>query len=138
MRFPIGILLLAISVPALGQAHELFEVSNLKHVQFDSQEAVKSYLQAVSEVETEYHLVQPVTPKFALVLGVDQNCIIWDRGKMSQGSEIRLKRWEPRIFRQGVIALSINELMRPENVIRLEQHIERVEQAVVDVRKLQK
>ena len=138
MRLPISILFVAISIPALAQAPELFEVSNPKHVHFDAQEAVKSYLQAVSEVETEYHLLQHVTPKFVLVLGVDQNCIVWANGKMSQASEIRLKRWDPRIFRQGVITLSINELMRPENVIRLEQRIERIEQASVDVRNLQK
>lgn len=138
MRFPIGILLLAISVPALGQARELFEVSNPKHLQFNSEEAVKSYLQSVSEVETEYHLLQHPTPKFALVLGVDRNSLVWPEGKTSQGAEIRLRRWDPRIFRQGVIALSINELMRPENVARLEQRIERVDEAVVDARDLRK
>jgi len=138
MRLPISILLLAISVPVLGQAPELFEVSNPKHLQFNSQEAVKSYLQSVSEVETEYHLLQHVTPKFALVLGVDKNCIVWPNGKTSQGGEIRLSRWDPRIFRQGVIALSINELLRPENVARLELRIERIEEAMVDVRDLKK
>lgn len=138
MRFPIGILLLAISVPALGQAHELFEVSNPKHLQFNSEEAVKSYLQSVSEVEAEYHLLQHLTPKFSLVLGVDRNSLVWPEGKTSEGAEIRLRRWDPRIFRQGVIALSINELMRPENVARLELHIERIEEAVVDARDLRK
>lgn len=138
MRLPISILLFAISIPALAQAPELFEVSNPKHSLFDAQEAVKSYLQAVSEVETEYHLLQHVTPKFVLVLGGDQNCVVWAKGNTSQSTEIRLKRWDPRIFRQGVITLSINELLRPENVVRLEQRIERVEEAVVDVRNLQK
>lgn len=138
MRLPISILLLAISAPALAQAGELFEVSNPKHVQFNSEEAVKSYLQSVSEVETEYHLLQHLTPKFALVLGVDSNCIVWPNGKTSQGAEIRLKHWEPHIFRQGVIALSINELLRPENVARLEQRIERIEEAVVAARDLRK
>ena len=138
MRLPISFLLFAISIPALAQAPELFEVSNPKHLHFDAQEAVKSYLQAVSEVETEYHLLQHVNPKFALVLGGDQNCIVWAKGKMSQPSEIHLRHWDARIFRQGVITLSINELLRPDNVIRLEQRIERIEQASVDVRNLQK
>jgi|SRR5215475_8776453 len=138
MRLPISILFLAISVPALAQAHELFEVSNPKHMQFNSEEAMKSYLQSVSEVEAEYHLLQHLTPKFALVLGVDRNSLVWPNYKTSQGAEIRLTRWEPRIFRQGVIALSINELLRPENVTRLELHIESIEEAVVDVRSLRK
>lgn len=138
MRLPIGILLLAISVPALAQAGELFEVSNPKHLQFNSEEAVRSYLQSVSEVETEYHLLHHLTPKFALVLGVESNCIVWPNGKTSQGGEIRLSRWDPRIFRQGVIALSINELLRPDNVARLELRIERIEEAVVDARDLRK
>jgi len=138
MRLPISVLFLAISVPALAQAHELFEVSNPKHMQFNSEEAMKSYLQSVSEVEAEYHLLQHLTPKFALVLGVDRNSLVWPNYKTSQGAEIRLTRWEPRIFRQGVIALSINELLRPENVTRLELHIESIEEAVVDVRSLRK
>ena len=138
MRVPISILLFAISLPALAQAPELFEVSNPKHVHFDAQEAMRSYLQAVSEVETEYHVLEHLTPKFSLVLGVDKNAIVWPNYKTSQGAEIRLTRWDPRIFRQGVIALSINELLRPENVTRLELHIERVEQALVDVRDLRK
>ena len=138
MRVPISILLFAISIPALAQSPELFEVSNPKHVHFDAPEAVKLYLQAVAEVETEYHVLQHLTPKFALVLGVDKNSLVWPNYKTSQGAEIRLTRWEPRIFRQGVIALSINELLRPENVTRLELHIEHIEEAVVDVHDLRR
>ena len=138
MRIPIGLLLLAISVPALAQLPQLFEVSNPNHVHFDAQEAMKSYLQAVSEVETEYHLLDHVTPNFALVLGADKNSIVWPSDKTSQRAEIHLKRWDPRIFRQAVITLSIHELMRPENIARLELHIERVEQALVDVQTLRK
>lgn len=139
MRLSIGVLLLAISsVPALAQAPQLFEVSNPNHVHFDALEAMKSYVQAVSEVETEYHLLQHVTPNFALVLGADKNSIVWHNDKTSQRPEVCLKRWDSRIFRQAVITLSINELLRPENIARLELHIERVEQALVDVQDLRK
>jgi hypothetical protein len=97
---------------------------------------MKGYVDATSAFEHEYHLLDHVAPTFTLVLGGDQG--VWFQGKDKPKSEIHLSKWDVRYFRQGVIVLATNELLKPERIAALEYRIEREQAATVDVESLKK
>lgn len=114
----------------------MFSVQNDKNLPYSEVEALKGYVDATSAVEHEYHLVDHVTPTFTLVLGSDQG--VWFAGKDRDKSEIHLNKFDIRYFRQGIIVLATNELLKPERIAALEYRIEREQAAKVDVESLKK
>jgi hypothetical protein len=68
-------------------------------------EAEKIYSSACSVVEREFDIKHPLHPQVRLVLGADKN-EIW-----SVGREIRLTKWNPYAFAQGVVWLVFEDLM---------------------------
>lgn len=118
------------------QAQE-FAVANPKKLKYNELEASQAYAAAVLTVEQEYHC-GIVTPRFELVLGEADRIHLpagterWDEGK------VYLKTWSIRTFRAAVIVMAINELLRPENVRRLEARIESESRAMVPVEQLKR
>ena len=122
------LLLLLVSV-SLGA--QMFTVVNAdKH--YSQAEAEQAYKQATDAVAQEFHLLEPARPTFTLYLSEAK-----DSAAFSDHS-LRLKRWDKRLFRQGVIFLSLVELSDDKNVQRLERHIEAQEAATVSVETLKK
>lgn len=68
-------------------------------------EAEKIYLSACSAVQREFGGRRPLRPQIALVLGAPQNQVQWNQ------REIRLVKWNPQLFAQGVVMLAFEELM---------------------------
>jgi hypothetical protein len=68
-------------------------------------EAEKIYLSACSAVQREFGGRRPLRPQIALVLGAPQNQVEWNQ------REIRLVKWIPELFAQGVVMLAFEELM---------------------------
>jgi hypothetical protein len=56
-------------------------------------------------VEREFSIHHNVRPRFTLVLGADQN------GLFVHQREIRLSKWDPYLFAQGVVILAFEDLM---------------------------
>lgn len=68
-------------------------------------EVEKIYSSACLVVQREFDLGHPLHPQVRLVLGADRN-EIW-----FVGGEIRLTKWDPYAFAQGVVWLAFQDLM---------------------------
>jgi hypothetical protein len=113
-----------------------FELRNLKNERFDETEALTAFAVSVAAVAREYHVNYSLRPRFVLVLGSEKEQISWPQGNHWVGGELHMQKWDARLFRAGVIALTINELIRPKNVLRLEREIAHRENVPIQVRSL--
>jgi hypothetical protein len=97
----------AISVLALAGAclaQDGLTIDNRHKERLSTPKAEKIYSSACSVVEREFDIKHPLHP-VRLVLGADKN-EIWLVGR-----EIRLTKWNPYAFAQGVVWLAFEDLM---------------------------
>lgn len=80
-------------------------IRNTANQKWSAAEAQKIYLSACSMVQREFGRTLPFSPKVNLVLGADKN-EVWFTGR-----EIRLTKWNPDSFAQGVVWLAFEDLM---------------------------
>jgi hypothetical protein len=71
-------------------------------------EAEKIYLSACSITEREFGGHRAPRPQVTLILGSDVNQADWDL------REIRLIKWDPYLFAQGVVIFAFEDLMPTE------------------------
>ena len=100
-KFAISILALA----GAGLAQDGLTIDNKHKERLSTPEAQKIYSSACSVVEREFDFKHPLHPQVRLVLGADKN-EIWFVGR-----EIRLIKWNPYAFAQGVVWLAFEDLM---------------------------
>ena len=67
-------------------------------------DAEKIYLTACSAVERELRMSHPLRPRLTLVLGAREN------GAYLDPREIRLTKWDPYLFAQGVVFFAFDEM----------------------------
>jgi hypothetical protein len=72
---------------------------------WSAEEVDKLYLSACSAVQREFGGARPVRPQFTLVLGADKDQADLD------SREIRLIKWNPDLFAQGVVVFAFEGLM---------------------------
>ena len=65
------------------------------------------YLSACTAVQREFDNRFVLRPTIALVLGADNNRVIYDK------KTILLKRWDRGLFAQGVVILAFEDLLNP-------------------------
>ena len=83
----------------------------------------------------EYH---EKCPHFTLVIGTDRN-EVRNIGQMNdaQGDpEIRMKKWNPILFAQGVVILSFDKILTSDVVTQLSKRAIRYSNTTVDVDEL--
>ena len=68
-------------------------------------DAEKVYVLACSAVEREFRISRPLRPQVTLVVGADKN------GAYRDTREIRLTKWDPYLFAQGVVIFAFEELL---------------------------
>jgi hypothetical protein len=98
----------AISVLALAGAclaQDGLTIDNKHKERVSSPEVEKIYSSACSVVEREFDIKHSLHPQVKLVLGADKNEILL------VGREIRLTKWNPYAFAQGVVWLAFEDLM---------------------------
>jgi hypothetical protein len=100
-RLAVVVLILA----AGSWAQNLLAVQVKGKQQWPAEEANKLYLSACSAVQREFGSARPVRPQVTLVLGADKNEALWDR------REIRLIKWNPYLFAEGVVMFAFEDLM---------------------------
>jgi hypothetical protein len=101
VKLSISILLLA----CVGLAQEAFDVQDKGKHKWPAEDAQKIYTSACTVVEREFGIHHNVRPRFTLVLGADEN------GLFVHQREIRLSKWDPYLFAQGVVMLAFDDLM---------------------------
>lgn len=100
-------LLTALMVSA-APAQDLFSVKNPKKQSWPQDDANRIYAVAVESVAREFKLPKPVLPRFTLVLGYSSNQLDVNTG------ELRLEKWDRRLFADGVILFSVEQMLTPE------------------------
>src|SRR5260370_16628880 len=71
-------------------------------------DAKKIYSSACLAVEREFRIIDPIRPEVTLILGAHEN------RAYTESKEIRLIKWDPELFPQGVVVIAFHELL-PEN-----------------------
>jgi hypothetical protein len=71
-------------------------------------EADKLYLSACSAVQREFGGSRSIRPQITLVLGADKDEAVLD------SREIRLVKWNPYLFAEGVVVFAFEDLMPPQ------------------------
>lgn len=86
-------------------AQNLLTVQIKGRQKWSAEEVDKLYLSACSAVQREFGGTRPVRPQFTLVLGADKDQADLDR------RELRLIKWNPDLFAQGVVVFAFEDLM---------------------------
>ena len=102
-----GCLLMAL-LGGTSSAQDTFTVRNLNKQKWPEAEAKRIYFLATQAVEREFKLTHSVHPKFTLVLGY-----VNDQMDTSSG-ELRLAKWDRRLFTDGVILFSMEQVLTPD------------------------
>jgi hypothetical protein len=101
VKLTISVLILA----GVACAQDEFDVHDKAKQKWPAQDAHKIYLSACTVVEREFSIHHTVRPRFTLILGADKN------GLFFNPREIRLSKWNPELFAQGVVMLAFDDLM---------------------------
>jgi len=91
-----------------GFAQDGLTIRALNKQKVPAAEAEKIYLSACSITEREFGGHRAPRPQVTLILGSDVNQAEWDV------REIRLIKWDPYLFAQGVVAFAFEDLMPTE------------------------
>ena len=95
-------------------------------------EAEKIYFSACSVVREEFNVKRPILPRIKLVLGAEKNEVGFDH------REIRLTRWDPYLFAQGVVMLAFADLLPGDRKIAMTKRAMNWADATVEIERLAK
>jgi hypothetical protein len=128
VKFAISVLALA----GAGLAQDGLTIDNRHKEKLSTPEAEKIYLSACSVVEREFDIKHALHPQVRLVLGADKN-EIWFVGR-----EIRLTKWNPYAFAQGVVWLAFEDLMPSQQRLTIAKRAVTWADATVEIERLAK
>lgn len=124
VKLSVSILLLA----GVCLAQEAFDVQNKGLHKWPEEEAQKIYASACTVVEREFSTHHNVRPRFTLVLGAEKN------GLFLAQREIRLSKWDPYLFAQGVVMLAFDDLMTLDERIAMSKRAMTWADSTIDAR----
>ena len=113
-------------------AQNLLAVQVKGKQQLPAEEANKLYLSACSAVQREFGGTGPVRPKLMLVLGADRNEVYRD------SREIRLIKWDPYLFAQGVVMFAFEDLMHTDKKLAVARRAVNWADSTIDIRAFSK
>jgi len=97
----------------VSAAQDGLAVRNDANLPWPSAEAAKVYLSACAVVQREFGATRELRPRVTLVLGTNKDY----QGLYFKSREIRLAKWDPYMFAQGVVWLAFEELMPQEQLL---------------------
>ena len=95
-------------------------------------DADKIYESAVAAVQREFGGVRPVSTQIKVVLGAHTNEAVWDK------REIRLTKWDPYLFAQGIVIFAFEDLMPADKRLAMAQRALTWTGSTVDVHAITK
>lgn len=95
-------------------------------------EAEKLYLSACSVIQREFGGNRVPRPHVTLIVGVDVNEVKWD------SREIRLIKWNPYLFAQGVAVFAFEDLMPEKERMALAKRAVTWANSTIEVNSLRK
>jgi hypothetical protein len=129
-RFRLLVALLILATTCFAQ--EDLTVSNKKNQKWPAADAAKIYLSACSVVQQEFGGRQPLHPSIKVVLGANANNIELAK------RELRLVKWDPYLFAQGVVVFAFEDLMPAEDRLTITKRAVSWADATVEVGELRK
>ena len=127
-KFAISVLALA----GVALAQDGLTIDNKHKERLSTPEAEKIYSSACSVVEREFDVKHPLHPQVRLVPGADKN-EIWFVGR-----EIRLTKWSPYAFAQGVVWLAFEDLMPSQQRLTIARRAVTWSDSTVKIQRLAK
>ena len=128
VKFTISVLALA----AACLAQDGLTIDNKHKERVSAPEVEKIYSSACSVVQREFEIKHPLHPQVRLVLGADKN-EIWFVGR-----EIRLTKWNPYAFAQGVVWLAFEDLMPSQQRLTIAKRAVTWADSTVEIERLAK
>lgn len=129
-RFRLLVALLTLATACFAQ--EGLTVFKNKNQKWPEEDAAKIYLSACSAVQREFSGRQPLHPAIRVVLGAEANNV-----ELSK-HELRLVKWDPYLFAQGVVIFAFEDLMPAEARITITKRAVSWADATVEVGQLGK
>src|SRR5579872_5900237 len=130
---PMVTLLIVVSAAiAQSSSDRSFSVHHSKHANFSlsraqMREAESLYHSACVVVDQDFHSSPgPVHPHFTVVIGAETN-------EVHNMEEIRMRKWNPTIFAEGVVILAYQQELTADKVKQLGNRAVRYSNAIVDV-----
>ena len=104
-----------------------FAVRNPNNETWPKAEAEKIYKFATQLVDEEFKPRQPVRPQFTLVLG-------YEKDQMDLNTnELRLRKWDRRMFTEGVVLFGFEQMMPVSTKMRLVERVLKESDTVLTV-----
>jgi hypothetical protein len=128
----IGLTAAVLVLATAGWAEGGFTVDSKGKAQWPAAEAQKIYNSVCAVVEQELGGNRAVRPQFKVVLGGAKNSVNYDQ------RELTLTKWDPYLFAQGVVMLSVEDLMSPKQRAELARRAVTWADATIDVHHLTK
>jgi len=122
----------ALALAGASWAQDGLTIDNRHKERLSTPEAEKIYSSACSVVEREFDIKHPLHPQVRLVLGADKN-EIWFAGR-----EIRLSKWNPYAFAQGVVWFAFEDLMPSQRRLTIAKRAVTSVDSIVEIERLSK
>jgi hypothetical protein len=126
----IGVGAAVLVLATAGWAQGGFTVDGKGKNQWPAVEAQKIYDSACAVVGQELGANRIVRPQFKVVLGAAENSINYDR------RELKLTKWDPYVFAQGVVLLCFEDLLPPKQRAEMAKRAMTWADATIDVHHL--
>ncbi len=128
VKFAILVLVLA----GTCRAQDGLTIDNNHKERVSAPEVEKIYSSACSVVQREFESRHPLHPQVRLVLGADKNEVRF------AGREIRLTKWNPYNFAQGVVWFAFEDLMPSQQRLTIAKRAVTWADSTVEIERLAK
>jgi hypothetical protein len=128
-RLTIVVFTVALGARCLAQQGLVIRGNDGKVRQADAE---RVYFSACSAVEREFRVSRPIRPQVTLVVGADENKAYWNP------REIRLTKWDPYLFAQGVVIFAFEELLTVEERMSVARSAVNWADATVEAKRIAK
>lgn len=132
LKLMVTFLIVLSTAMAQSSSDGSFSVHHSKHANFSlsraqMREAESLYHSACVVVDQDFHSSPgPVHPHFTVVIGAETN-------EVHNMEEIRMRKWNPTIFAEGVVILAYQQELTADKVKQLGNRAVRYSNATVDV-----
>src|SRR5579863_36982 len=132
LKLMVTFLIVLSTAMAQSSSDRSFSVHHSKHANFSlsraqMREAESLYKSACVVVQQDFRLsTNVVRPHFTVVIGAETN-------EVHNMEEIRMRKWNPTIFAEGVVILAYQQELTADKVKQLGNRAVRYSNAIVDV-----
>jgi len=95
-------------------------------------EAESLYQSACAVVQHDFHSDE-LHLHFTVVIGTERNEAYAQHSVAHAGHEIRMKKWDPTVFAEGIVVIAFDELLTPDMIMQLGNRAVRYSNATIDV-----